>query len=441
MADETESSFQRLVLNKDLDPGNGRLIEPAAARSNIESLEQISIDYSLSESEQDELTDLLIKNWAVVVQQYIAQGLDCQAEKKQLLELCRKCASESKDQNSIAKAEFWMFAVDAIHFANAPNEEGFRQFTASYSQYPEVCRTRVEQARKIFNLLNLMSTKFRKNEFTKKAADFYSNAISQSDSPEILQLAANMRDLSIFVELDVDTLAKRISWGAMSATDDMKNAIELLTSNPASTTSTWEKIILANESFLAYSRFKLFHGVRNMLSEAVNDLPESGKKTALISCLARQQQRLDVMGKKIESLGTSMADAQAITPKRGSYKLIVFADADDRSTEDIGKLKRTAVFVPKLHSVLAYVNSDDPAVSESTDNLDNVSVASRKTSSKLFELIPIDSYPYTLLLDESNEIVAVNVAVGEIENRLAKLQRKSRKEDKTKMQLSSLANE
>lgn len=436
------SAFRHSVEDEELDPGDSEMISIAKARENIELLEDFEATGSvLSDTEKGELNDLLIKNLSIVVRQYIAQGLDCEGEKKELLKLCHQHASESDDVRSKSNAEFWLFAIDAIQFANVPSEEGYQTFVNSYSLFPDVCRANPEQAEKMAYLLKSMSKKFRKNELTKKAIAFYSDAIDDSESPEILEIAANMRDLSIFVELDIETLCERVSWGGPAATDDMKVAIDLLTTNPTSTTNTWETIIHANESFLSYSRFERFNGVRELLAAAVSDLPDSEKKVKLKACLARQQQRIEIVGKQIESLGTSLANEQPISPKSESYKLIVFANEEARSSEDIEKLKRTAKFAPKLHSVLAYTNADDLGSDESLGNLKNISIASRKTSSELFNLIPIDSYPYTLLLDESNRIVAVNVAVGEVESRVAKLQKKSRDGEKSKMRVSSVVKQ
>lgn len=391
-------------------------------RTRLENLDSISTQADLSPTQQARIDRLRLQNLGAMVQGYTDGDVNCDELKSELLALCESHLS-SENLELRNDSQFWIIAIAAIEFSAAPDEATLQNFVSHYDKYPEICRQDADRADMIYRLMLAAHKVHGHLESTTGGMLFFQNQIRDSNNSAIQTKSEKLLTLAIFGKYNLDTLAKRVSWGGPAARDDLESVIEKLSQNPESGEDTWLEVIRSCESLLSVSDYAAFDLAIGRVSNLVEQLPDSSVKRRLQSRLERQQIRRNLVGQPFDATGNSVPDSNRIPLTDGQYKVVLLAARDRRSEEEINILDSLSSNANYL-TIIAFRESrfSDARIAASIS--ETLFLANSETANKYFDAIPIDFHPYALLIDKSDKVIAVNINASEIDSCISRHQKK-----------------
>ena len=415
---------QRLqeMKEKKVPPKQSFLVTIEEASKMNDELDSIESAGDLSEKQKFMVDRIRMRNKSVIVMLMTRNDVKCDIERADLFRYCEKQLN-SKDSENQLEAKYWFCLVPAVDLAQAPTNEKLENFVSAVETYPEGYINSPEFSR----MLSTTFLKMRKEipnseEYWKSAYSVLSDQFGKSENQQVRNIGLRLESLKVFGQFELATLADRILWGDPSGPEDLEGAIAVLAQNPEANLATWVTIIKAYESFLSTDKLEETGSAWQKISELSMNIADADMKKKIDNILARQRKRAMSIGTKFDPTGTMLPDGRPYQLGDNQYTAVVFCDRTVGSTKALAKLgtaNKDRQF--RYSPVLAFVNELTQVDIDSLKKVpDRIMVTDYETSKRYYASLPIDFFPYIILLDKSGTIVSANLAVEQIPTRIAK---------------------
>ena len=414
--------------------GTGDKVSVTQLKSVSNEVDAISKRRDVTQGQSRKIDLIRANIEGMMFQAFEESHVDSKAPKTKLEEFVE--AYESSNHVEMREAaRFWKMAISVIEFTANPSESTHPAYRNALAQDGEVCESNAVFSTKIAAMLKYMSDEHRNNRFTEIGLQGFYDQIKSSRDSAVERTAEEIYELAVFGKFDLPTLRKRLIWGGFTAKEDLNMVLETLERHPDCGEATWTKIIRACECLLASKDQTDIKQSVDFVSELVARLPDSIKKQRLSEQLATQSKRIEVARAKFDLVGKLNPDGKIFEPSNHDYNLIVFVDAQQESTDALAQLKLVADAISSdnqsvFHAVLAYNESVDSSQFDSSSLPENISISTNETSRRYHQAFPVDDYPYVVLVDQMDAVVAANINITEVETRISRHRVSKQKQDR-----------
>lgn len=395
----------------------GTIDEVLGFESELETMESKP---GLTEQQKVKIEQIHVRNQSVVVTTMVSNKIDCEAEKAKLFRYCSQRIDAEDDQLKEA-CRFWLIAVPAIEFAEAPSEQTHHAFATALTTYPDGYLKTPENAATLCGIMVRMSKGGPvKKQFALKGFDLMTEQLAKSELESIHGIGNSLREFANFGDYDLPTLGERLRWSDPSAQKDLAGAFDALVKFPETETKTWVTLIRAYENLLSTDKIEETGAAWKRMWDMSSAVPTSEKKKLLQQILDRQRTRAMSIGTPFDISGTTAGDGKEIVDNK-EFSAIFFCDKSRTSMNSLAKLG--AAIKEQQIGYLPIVAFEKDLTKEDIETLhmvpESITIASHETAKKYFEAFPIDFFPYLLLVDKQGKILAANLAIEQIPTRIA----------------------
>ena len=400
------------------------------------TLDKIEAEGEPTEKHKLDIARLRVRNQGIIVMMMMRNKIECESEKAELVARCM-ARLDHADPEVSETSMFWLCALQAMVFSESPSETTFTAFKEAIDMWPGGCMGNSQNAVTLSGIVVSMGKKkatnfgFARRAMRELAGKFETvdvdtiktsdvDEIKTSEVNKIKQVAARLRGLEVFLGFDLSKLPRKIRRSNPRGLEELRGALEALGEHPETDIENWVMVIRSYESFLATDKIEETGAAWTKVSDLAEKLDESEKKAAIQVALDRQRKRVFTIGRPFDLSGKSIRDDSPIAPKKDGYTVVMFCNKNKESMNwmyDFGKANKEQRLPYNPVIALETISKEDI---ESLENVpSNFRVADEETSKKYFERFPVDFFPYILLLDGEGNIVAANIAVDQIPNRIA----------------------
>ena len=363
-----------------------------------EKLEAVESSGALNEQQRAKVDLIRIRNKAVAVMTMVRNKVDCDAEKKDLVEHCQS-KLDAADETLNEAAKFWLCVIPTVELVESPSEKTLADFSQAIQSYSEGFTKTPEHAATISRLIYRMrkatptSMKFAKQGFSELA-----KAMEQSSVGDVRLMAQKLEGLALFGQFDLPTLSKRILWSDPTARTDLEGALDVLAANPDAGLNDWVIVIRSYESLLSTDKIEETGAAWQRVSDLCSQLPEGEKKDSISKILKRQKERALSIGTPFDASGEVLPEDRPFHPERHDYTAVIFCDKSKRSIESLitlGKDSR-AQQLP-YRPILAFEEELTEKDFESLHLVPKeIMIANHETAKKYYSAFPTDFFPYVV---------------------------------------------
>ncbi len=427
---QSESERQKLELSTDQElerifntpPADSRNFMFAMNQMNEfeKELSKIESSRELTEAQKQKLERIRLRNQSVIVTLMIRNKITCEAEKKALFDRCQQHLDSPNELLSEA-SHFWLCTVPAVEFCERPSQQTFNSFATAIRDYKKGFIITPRHSENLAALVKALASRSEQTlGYAKKAYLALAEQMATSDVQDIRFIAERLNELALFGEFNLTTLDYRIAWSDPTAAEDFRGAVEVLSEHPDSDVSVWATIIRSYESFLAIDQIEKVGRTWQEMWELSGKISDPENMKVVRDVLSRQKERAMSIGRPFDITGAKLPTGEAIGLDGQDYNVIIFCD---KGRESIGSLVKLGSANKEgqvsYRPILALEEKDIDSLKSVPKN---IAVATYATSTKYLEAFPADFFPYILLIDKSGNIVAANLQIDQVANRVAKLE-------------------
>ena len=417
----TDQELER-ILNESFTNNENFLVIIDRMNGHEKSLDDIESRIDLTEEQHTRMERLRIRNKSVIVMMLIKNKISSDAEKADLREYCLARLRSSDHQISEA-SQFWLALLPVLEFTGSPSEETLQNFEKAIIEYRGGYLNSPDNSASLANLVSRIKDEHPgKKDFSRRAFLMLAEQMSKSEVPRVRTIASQVDGLSVFGEYDLQTLEQRIVWSDPIADEQLSAAMDTLSKNTDAPLQTWTILIKAYEAYLATDRIEEAGAAWQRMWELSSGLADQNKKATLQGLLKRQRVRAMFIGQKFDVLGTKLVGGQPFDAKKSDYYAVIFCDKEVNSLKALATLGKEALDQPLKYS--AIVSFSEKLTEVDINSLHKVprgiSITAQDTAKKHFSAFPADFLPYVLLVDKSEKVIAVNVDLKQINNRVAR---------------------
>ena len=424
---ELDSRLQE-ILSQNPAPGENFLAVIERMNEFENELDTFESKNDLTDSQKETIDRIRLRNKSVIMMTMSRNKVSSDAEKADLIEFC-KSKVDSEDELMREGALFWLCIVPAIEFIAAPSAETLKNFTDASDKHAEGYINNPQHASTLAKILFSLSQKPQEtDEYWKKSFDVLSLQLNRSQFESIRELSVKLDSLKLFGKFNLPTLANRILWGDPGATEDLGGLLEVLGQNLDTDLRTWVAIIKAYESFLATDKIEETGAAWQMMSAMANKVTEPEKKKTLLEILDRQQKRALVVGSPFDASGTTVPRGEVLHVEDNEYTAVFFCDKGTASLKCLTQLGTETKGVELgYRAVLAFSSILSEADLKSIERIPaEISIVDDETAKRYFQAMPVDFFPYIMLIDRTGKVLFANLDIDQIASRVAKEEAKKR---------------
>ncbi|QEG22727.1 hypothetical protein [Mariniblastus fucicola] len=416
------------MLNKQIFRNQNFLVVIEQMSGLEDELSKIEENNELTKDQQLKVEQLRLRNKSVIVMVMVKNKVTCEAEQDDLYEYC-KARVDSEDAKLRELARFWRCVIPTIQFRENPTEETFKTFSDVIQKYPDGFLDSPEHATTISRLvLNLSQGNPATLPLAKQGYRVLAAEMAESSLPEIQNMSEKLEELAVFGEFDLPSLQYRLTWSDPTGARDIEGALDRLAESPDSDLMTWILLIRSYESYLATDRIEQAGAAWRKVWDLSEQL-SAKRKEAIQKALERQKIRAMSIGTKFDVSGPMLTNGVDDNPQSEDFTAILFCDKSKNSMSALVALrKQSGSKQLKYRPVLAFEKELGEKDLESLKHVPKeISVAARETALKYFEAFPADFFPYVILVDKEGTVVAANLAIEQITNRVATISADARR--------------
>ncbi len=401
-------------------------------RKKNEKIGELLLREDLLIKHRTELDQIRLRNLQTIVVQQFGNDIDGELDVAELREFSTSLLEHS-DANLRQAAEAALCIISIRTFAAEPTKLNFEQAVNSMREYSSCFINDEVQSKKFFLVLALARRRNPENIFLTKSLKELSVHFSQSKISNIRQLGVRSETVSLFAKFNLQFLEEKIRFNDPAADSVLSDVIETLLHHPEIEIGVWRLILQICEAYVANGNIVKSNDALARIEGIVDGISESNeRKKTLQGLLERQRIRSSSIGQAFDISGTVERDTEQIIQQDGTYTAIVFSD---RSQKTLNALKSVAPNEfgsgRNCRIVLAFNESLDQGefdgIRRQVSN--EMTIASTQTSEKYTSTFPVDHYPYVILVNEKGVLVAANITLSQVKNRIAEFDANSVSEE------------
>lgn len=417
------------MLEKRVPPNQDFLTTIDDVSKMNDSLESIESSHELSEAQMFLVERIKLRNKSVVVMLMIQNKVSCDTERADFFRYGQQQLDSKNPENQQA-AKYWLCLIPTVELTKTPSDETMQNFVTALEAYPGGYVESPKYAGMLSSLMLKMSKDSRNAEkYWTEGFDVLSNQLAKSENEQVLKIGQRLQGLKMFVKFNLSTLADRILWSDPTGPRDLEGAIQVLAEHPQSDLANWVTIIKAYESFLSTDKIEETGSAWQKVSELSKGIADADKKKEIDAILTRQRQRAMAIGTKFDPSGTLSPDGRPIQLDEKDYTAVMFCDKTTASFKALIALGSEAKERNLRYNPLIVFEQELTEVDiASLDKVPNgILIVDHATAKRYFNALPIDFFPYILLLDKDGTIVSANLDVQQIPTRVARFSADQRK--------------
>lgn len=417
---------QRLeaIMNAPSPNTNNFLVVMNQMNEYEDELSKIESENELTEGQQQKLERIRLRNQSVIVMLMLRNNISCVAERK---ELFRRCEAQlnSSDQLLREASYFWLCMIPTVEFCDKPSDETFQNFTTAIDEYKDGYINTPEKANKLAEFIDSLAQQSTTSlEYAKRGYRALGAQMAASSNGDVQQISNRLYELALYGQFKLNTLEYRIAWSDPTGSPDFAGAIETLSQNTDSDLAVWVTMIRAYESFLALDKIEEVGGAWQQIWELSSQITDKDKMKMIRDVLTRQKQRAMSIGKPFDLTGKKLPNGDDISQDGHDYNVVIFCDKSEESLRSLVKLgsnnnEKQVAYRP----ILVFADKlNDKDVESLKIVPKNIVVTTHETAVKYMKSFQADFFPYVLLIDGKGNIIAANLQIDQVENRIAKLE-------------------
>ena len=413
-------------------------------KDSEKKLDELEATVELTQKQKIEVAKIRTRDKGFIAMMLVRNNIEYAAEKAELIRYT-KDHLDASDSSLLQTTHFWLCTVSLVEFTHSPSEETWQRFKEAVVNHSDGYLKTHQNAVVVSGMLLTMSKEgATKGKYAKQGFGVLSEQLVKSEVASIREMADKLETLAIYGDFDLQTLPTRIMWSDPNGVRDLENALDKLAQNPDSDVNTWVSLIRGYESFLATDKIEETGAAWKKVSDICDGLPDSEKKKTLREILRRQRARAMTVGTDFDVSGTILPDMTPFEPGENDFVVVFFSDKSANSVAGLKRLgeeyrDQQATYRPILAFEQGLTEKDLSSLHKIPKG---ISIASMETSRKFQRMIPVDFFPYILLIDRKGKVVAVNLHVDQIPNRIAKIQgdeRRARNAQNTDSEAATLS--
>ena len=407
-------------------------------QSQNEKIEELRQQTGLTAEQSLELDKLKLRNLQTLVQITLDSGSSAEPEMHVFMQYAQSLASspnpELKDIASYSMARTTTYSL-----SRTPTEANARNVIDTLNSNRVCFENNKQRASVLLSILVNTKRTHSSNPVVDQCMTSLGTIFASSSDDHIKSLSEEIGEFALFAHLRLPTLEDRVRYQDRNALADLDNALRILEAHPEVKHLRWKVIFGAFEAMVSTGAFREFQTARKIFGELVVQLPDSHeKKSALLKMLNRQEIRMQRLGKPFDVTGKTVNDIE-ILPSRSDYTVLVLLDRSQNSYNILQELvKNHQESVENYRTAIAFSKPFTKADMAKTNSIPSwILVASDKTSNVYFDAFPVDTFPYILLIDKNQNIVAGNLSLVQVSNRIATIEKKARQTSGSTLDLQS----
>lgn len=387
-----------------------------------EAIEKLRQRSDVTPEQTAKLDTIQLRNLQTLLLETLNKGVSAETERKAFDDFANKMANSSNEKSKNFAA-FALARIAVNEFVPKPTEAKGQAVLDALNQHQASFVNTTSRAELLLTGLLQCRQQNPDNEIVGKCVATFGKLLEASNDAKIKNLAKQIGEFSLFAKINIGTLENRIRYRGRNALMDLDNALRVLEAHPEVQTSNWKELMRCYEASLSIGRIADFKTGRNITGELAARLPDSDERKAeLLDLLTRQQKRAQQLGSQIDIAGDTLTGEQ-ILPSEDEYTVLCLLDRSPNSARIMQELSNSQQERGKtFRPIIAF---KDPFSKSDTKKIKLVPrwilVANEDTAKKYFEAVPVDFYPYLLLIDKNGVVVSQNLSLVQVANRIATL--------------------
>ena len=381
----------------------------------------------LSLNQAIRLKKLLLRNLRTSVVQLLEFDVDASQE---IAELVRHADEflDHTDTELRQSAQQALCVASVRSFAQDPTSEALNRLIPTLENYSESFVDDQEQATMFYKVLLRARNRFPENQWVARSLSELGVLLSQSSISTIRDLGALSGDSSVYAKFKLQFLEEKIRFNERGADAVLNRAIETLGQHPDSSFETWRMLIQISEAHIASQGIENITRARSRFQKILGVLPDNDvKKTQIHSLLERQRIRLSKLENTLSAMSL-LSNERNNSVRKYEYTVLIFGSRNAQTLSALSYLSPSEIPQKRRYQALV-VLSDQPDEAETAELKsligDDVEITTPEFSKLCAGEFPTDFYPYVLLLDKQNKIVAANISMSQVAPKISLVENSS----------------
>jgi hypothetical protein len=389
--------------------------------SRVETLEKLRTK-GLNAELHGECNRMLLRYYGLYDGLFLEEGLDRVESKKRVMDFANLLLADP-DAKTVSATKYTLIAISLEEMKLNLNRETYDNVVRVADENIDGTCSDSDEAQSIAQLVFNLSQMHPSDPLADKIQTYFGEKLSSRSDQEIQSVGLAILENQAFGGVDLQALRDQIALNIGGADVKFGKVLQALESFPNASTTSYAKLLAANESLICVGKYDDAKNVANYLLRKAEKVADENTVRFIDKAIARQKQRIALVGKEFDLTGSTF-DGQEIATS-SEFTVIVFWSLLDRKSAasmEIFVKTRPKTADSGFRILGACSQKFTPKVIQEMRNVQTeVLFCSDETTKKLSAQCPVDLMPYILVVDPDQKVIAMNVPISSLNFRMKQI--------------------